>query len=330
MHTSSTIRRYSNASGPRSAPRRTRLAACLTALLAIGLGVVDPARGLGGAHSDPLATLTQEQRVETIGYRLSEANADRCQKARPLLGMRLIDLARYAATARTGVAAADGIGLEPVIERVVPGSAASDAGLAVGDTVISAGSTWLTHYRPDLVKKAASYDRVAAIEKLIEDQIMAGNPQLTIRRRDRTQHQVTLADRRGCISRFLVVPDEEPGAWSDEFGVEVTSGLIDLAGGDDALAFAIAHEMAHVILCHACEHGSPLMAQLGIGSKKWRAAELGADAMAVDLLKAAKFDPGHAIGLLAALDKAGLGRRTGTHPAMSQRITALSQILEND
>lgn len=330
MHTSSTISRDRNATGHRSVYKWARWGSCFIALLAIGLGNVDPARGGGEAVSEVGPALTREQRVEAIGYRLSEANADRCHKARALLGMRLNDIARYSASVRSRIAVVDRLGTNPVVEWVVPGSAASNAGLLTGDMLVAAGSTLLADYRPDLVRKVASYERIAAIERLIEEQIMTGQLQLTVRRRDGSRHQITLADRRGCISRFLVANEHKAAAWSDESGVEVTSGLVDLAGSDDALAFVIAHEMAHVIARDACQRGSPLMAKLGIGSKNRRASELAADAMAVELLRAARFDPRHAIGLLAALDKAGLGRRTSTHPPMSQRIITLSKILEND
>lgn len=298
------------------------------AVITFGLLNVDPAHGRPAPAADPQGGLPQVQRVESIGYRLSEASPGLCPRPRPLLGMRLHEPGSYDPQDRAQALATYHFARGAGVQRVVPGSAAAQAGLQSGDVIVAAGSADLATFRTDLIGRDASYDRVAAIEALIEERIAAGEAYVMVEAPAGTNRRVELADRKGCVSRFLLAPDRAPAAWSDEQGVAVTPALVTLAGSDDALAFAIAHEMAHVILCHSCGKGSSLLATFGVGSKAWRAAELEADAMALALVGAAGFDQHAAIDLLNALERAGLGRRTGTHPAAKHRLAAIMQLLE--
>lgn len=303
------------------------LALHLIALIGIGLPVVDSADVFAAHLSPPTDFLARTRRVEEIGYRIAQANPGLCLHARPLLGMTLHDAASYSKADRARVNAMYGFGQDVAIARVITGGPASQAGLNAGDVILASGTIRMATYRTDLVKGAASYERIAAIERLLENQIEAETSQLTVRRPDGGIHIVKLADHRGCLSRFVVTQQAEPNAWSDENGVAVTAGLVDLLVSDDALAFALAHETAHVLLCHACRQSPRILARLGIGSRNWRAAEFGADAMAVTLTKAAHYDPNGAFVLLKAIEDAGYGQRTGTHPGAAERIKALISLM---
>ncbi len=154
--------------------------------------------------------------------------------------------------------------------------------------------------------------------------------------------------------RFTVglVRDEQPTAYALPGGfIFVTRPLTMLCEHDeDALAFVVAHEMAHVIRRHAIQRvlrqtafaaasmvapgrGSvgPWLRKVGV---EWleraysRDQEFEADALGSLLTKAAGFDPAGAERLfeqLHTLDRkaGGLGQYLSTHPPVGERIAAL-------
>ena len=154
--------------------------------------------------------------------------------------------------------------------------------------------------------------------------------------------------------RFTVglVRDEQPTAYALPGGfIFVTRPLTMLCEHDeDALAFVVAHEMAHVIRRHAIQRvlrqtafaaasmvapgrGSvgPWLRKVGV---EWleraysRDQEFEADALGSLLTKAAGFDPAGAERLfeqLHTLDRkaGGLGQYLTTHPPVGERIAAL-------
>ena len=149
----------------------------------------------------------------------------------------------------------------------------------------------------------------------------------------------------------------EPNAFALPGGyIFVAPTIVELAGDRDALAFIVAHEMAHVIRRHAIDrilsqralkaitlaspaarNIAPWVRTVGV---QWlekaysRDQEYEADELGAGLLRAARFDPAGAIRMLERLDAlqrgggaSGLGGWLSTHPPTADRIRRLRELL---
>ena len=111
--------------------KRLVLIAALTAPLAAAPAQASPAL---------IALQEMDQRVATIGHRLARANLDLCgARTMPLSGLLVHAIEQYGEDARAGATASFGLGAEPSVLAVVPGSAAARAGLQPGDAILSIG-----------------------------------------------------------------------------------------------------------------------------------------------------------------------------------------------
>lgn len=156
-----------------------------------------------------------------------------------------------------------------------------------------------------------------------------------------------------------VISDPRPTAFALPGGfIFVAPALVELCDHDrDELAFAIAHEMAHIIKRHAVDRlltqtamsaaslASPAARTLAPWIRKvgrqWleraysRDNELQADELGGLLMRAAGFDPSAAVRLLRRFqaleggpDGGGLGAYLSTHPATKDRISHLRAQLD--
>ncbi|MGH7819188.1 MAG: M48 family metalloprotease, partial [Candidatus Binatia bacterium] len=159
---------------------------------------------------------------------------------------------------------------------------------------------------------------------------------------------------------FKVVDSPEVNAFSLPGGpVYVNLGLIELVETEDELAAVIAHEMAHVVSRHATERmttlqlsqmallvgltavgGAPALALEGgqlayiLGILRYsRGMESEADAVAIDLLPEAGYDPRGMEGMLRKLDEERraepvlLERLLSSHPLPDSRLGEVSRLL---
>jgi predicted Zn-dependent protease len=135
--------------------------------------------------------------------------------------------------------------------------------------------------------------------------------------------------------------------------IGVYTGLLDVASNQDQLATVIGHEIAHVLARHSAERVSTAMAtqtglaaiqasgvvpspqmmgllglgaQVGVELPFGRTQESEADAMGLELMARAGFDPGASVALWQRMAKAG-GQKPpellSTHPADETRIDDL-------
>ncbi len=159
--------------------------------------------------------------------------------------------------------------------------------------------------------------------------------------------------------RVTIVSDPQPTAFALPGGfIFVAPALVELCDHDrDELAFAIAHEMAHVIRRHAIDRlltqtamsaaslASPAARTLAPWIRKvgrqWleraysRDNEFEADELGGFLMRAAGFDPSAAIRILQRFqaiecgpDRGGLGVYFSTHPPTVERIRHLREQLD--
>ena len=258
-------------------------------------------------------------RLSAIGYRIGAANRGACLHPQMLSGLVLHDLTQYRPSARAAVAAAfslhDGIG----VLGLVPGSVAERAGIAAGDEIIAVDGRSVED--PAAVAGARqSYRRLGLFADDLAARLRSGAADLVVRRRGRLL-RLRLAGQPACGGEALLIVSPDANAWSDGKRVFVSSAMMDLAQGDDALAFVVAHEMAHNILGHssaADAHG--LLGLFGLGAAKVRREEGAADAFAVPLMSAGGFAPASAIALLETIRRLRWWDISLDHPGFGERI----------
>lgn len=274
--------------------------------------------GADVSSSDP--DLALESRVATIGYRLAHGARARCPVPEIMAGIVIHDIGGYAQSDRAAIAKSLGLGDGFGVRAVVAGGAAARAGLRAGDELVALNGRDLTTFARDAIGRAASFDRSERFTDLLARALARGPATLAVRRDGRTVPVVLRGDP-GCAARFAVAIERTPNARADGRYVAVTSGLVGLAGSDDALAFALAHEMAHVLLDHVAARRVRRVAAA------IRAQELAADDLALGIVADAGYAPAAAVPLLTALARARGPRFDPDHPSPADRIARIEAAL---
>ncbi|WP_194953926.1 M48 family metallopeptidase [Sphingopyxis solisilvae] len=297
---------------------RTILAACT-------LSAAAPASAAAAAPQPSLyATLAaQEARVAAIGFRLTTENAGWCAKQQPQFGWVWGDPRLYAPERRGEALAAYGasVGDAPFVAAVAPSSPAAVAGLVVGQVITALDSKPVPYGADD-----HPFARITAIET----GLAARSPTAPLSVASGAGEPLTVVPMTGCVSDFRVEAGNREGAVADGRMVLVHQGLIAFAPGDDELAAAIAHELAHNILRHrerldaaGVDRGPGK--QFGRSARLFKQTEIEADRLSVWLLAGAGYDPD-----AAARFWTRFGQRKGrplfppgTHPGWRERVATL-------
>ena len=292
---------------------------------AVSLVAAVPAAAAAPADPSPYARLAAlEARVAAIGFRLTTANAAWCPVQQPQFGWiwgdpRLYDenrraeaLAVYHASDRDA----------PFVAAIAPNSPAAAAGLRVGMAVVGMQGRGVPEG-----KDTHPFARITAIETALAA-LPPGAP-LALDTNDTGAR--TLTPVAGCISDFRVEANEKAGAVADGRMVLVNVGLAEFAEGDDELAAAIAHEVAHNILRHRARLDAAgvdrgLGKQFGRSARLFKQTEIEADRLSVWLLAGAGYDPAAAARFWTAFGQRK-GRplvQAGTHPGWRDRVASLN------
>ncbi len=241
---------------------------------------------IGAADPALVALQALDNRVLTIAYRLKTANADLCSDRVADVGVKLHRAKDYGQGSQASAIASFGlIGETPSILALAKDGPAARAGVKINDQVVSNGPTMMRIKRGGQV-----YDYPIT-------------PSLA------------------CNVDVYVVPGKRLNASADDRTVNITTGLIAFAGNDDAVATALAHEMAHSILKHQAR-----LDLEGRGRKSVRAAEAEADYWGTYMLARAGYDLDKAIDFWARYEqKTNKGiLADGTHPGKKERLAAIA------
>jgi beta-barrel assembly-enhancing protease len=285
----------------------TPLKPFLFSLLLIGAG--PPDSGLVGLQQE-------DQRIADIAYRLQSANLALCRDASPLAGFSVHDLAQYAPQVRAEAQRTFGLDpAYPAVLSVARGSSAARAGLRAGDIVTQLNGVAVAAGRG----AKASYDGVAAFNESLDTAVRKGVVTLTTKRKT-----ISFTPERGCASRFEVVPGRRLNGGADGSIVQLTTGLLIFAGNDDAVATAMAHELAHNILRHRA-----FLDKNGRKAANVRMTETEADYWGMYLLIRAGYDGARAIDFWKRYEaKTNKGiLADGTHPGAKERVAFVENTL---
>lgn len=299
----------------------------MTALLGLAAMAIAGATPASSASDDLLALRDLDQRVAEVGYRLARAATPFCAERVPLSGLVLHGIEQYRAPSREAARRTFGLGDELAVLLVVRGSPAEAAGLRAGDALLAidgravrapAGSGEATA-RVEAATRAIEQSPGAALGL----DVMRGGVRQTI----------SFTPDRGCATQFWVEPSPRLGAEADGHEVEITSGYVERAAGDAALAIVLAHELAHNILRHrarldraGAHHG--VGRYFGRSAGLSRAAELEADRLSVPITGCAGYSLDDALAFRERLWRDRLADallRAPDHPGARQRLDAIRE-----
>ena len=264
-------------------------------------------------------------RMAAIAYRLTTANAPLCRSLAPTPGWAIHSLGQYDPALRDQARASFGFETPIAVEAVVPGSAAAEAGVRAGDSIVSADDRPIGSGAPG--KDASSAARDAAVEQIAG--LPADRPLAVELMREGRTRTVTIPASPGCRSAFEVLLGPGMTASADGRIVQIGVRLFERYN-DDEVAVVVAHELSHNILRHAARLEAAgvkrgLLSEVGRNGRLFRLTEDQADLLGAYLLRNAGYDPQIAVRFWREHggDVDGGLFRSRTHPSSSARAKAL-------
>lgn len=274
------------------------------------------------AQTEGLAALiAMERRVAPIIQRLVTSNAAWCPVTMAAPGWLLGDRRLYrdalwpSARALYGATDADAL----FVAALDPASPAAQAGLRMGDAILSINGTMVN--APDKDPHA----RMAAAHALLA----AAPPGAPLTVSTRGGDTLAINAPRGCASEFRVEATGGLQAKADGLLVLVSAGMVRFADDDAELATVIAHELAHNILRHRVRLDEAditrgLAQHFGRNARLTRMTEIEADRLSIWLMVGAGYNPAAAVRFWTNFGKRAVGAlsflQSPTHPTWRQRV----------
>lgn len=239
-----------------------RLVTILAALSLSACASVTPQMTLPAAERDALALETARQqdaalaaeqirfeRVHGVWWRLITANHELCADQAHATGFTLHSLNSYPVEFRDAAAARFGIGVQPAIDFVAPGSGAQAAGLQQNDVLVAVNGEAIRI--GDLNRRSGRRDRAAedAYDKLDAALEGGGAVQLNVLRAG-VPLSVTLTPTPVCDYELVIVRDDRVNAAANGRIVAITTGILRYLDTDSELAVVLGHELGHNALEH--------------------------------------------------------------------------------
>lgn len=232
-------------------------------------------------------------RVAAIAHRLLAANLQSCPDQRKSYGFGAVTLRVEIPTdIRKAWAEAFQIQDAPTVTLLVPEGPAARMGMHLGDELVAVND------RPWPVSATERDEFWKTLRMAMAEPVL----RLTVRRAG-DESILTLVGQTVCAADVLLVDQPGTNAHASSSRIEVEAGLEALLQDDAELAAVIAHEIAHVMLKHAIPEKS-----LEIAMRSTRAVmEQEADALGIELMLRAGYDPEGAATAIPKLDHANRG-----------------------
>lgn len=240
-------------------------------------------------------------RLDKVAHKVLSANADLCEKTAPDHGLRSQTIKSFPKELRDGARRELGLGDEPVIVFVRPGSAAQSAGLRKGDQLFGENN-----------------EPLSAPSKALNRHITEGMEMVRMRQSNR--EPVILDGGESCYYPAVLRMSPSINAFANGRTIVVTAGMMNFVESDDELAYIIGHELAHNTQSHIRKSITNYVLSLG-GTRYTRIFEQEADYVGLYYMVRAGYDPSKVEDLwrrLALQSLRPIGRAK-THPAYPSR-----------
>lgn len=244
------------------------------------------------AQAQPADDLQQDDAlVQTIGWRLSRANAALCPRAAPGIGLLLGDVQTYADPAQAR--AVYGLSGDVAVAAIAAESPAEAAGLAANASITAIDGTPVGPAPP-----RGSWDRVWALQARLEQAAaQRGKVVLTLA----GGRAVTVPAVPTCGVRFIL-DDAKGNAGATRSQVRIGRRALDQLGRDAAMIAAVlAHELAHAALDHETRLGKVPRRTATV-----RATEREADRLSVWIMANAGYQPEAALRMIHLIGPRGI------------------------
>ena len=279
-------------------------------------------------------------RVDRVAFNVFRAGRDLCgPQVAPAFGFFLANEDSFDPAANVDGFDADELDDRYEVTRVVEGSPAAQAGLQVGDVLLSLGGQPV----PQGPGTAAAVQRLGR-------EAAAGQPMALTIERDDAQRTLTLTPVLACDIDVIVQRSWEINAYTNGSLIQVRSGLLRFIESDNELALVLAHEVGHSIMKHATltkitmiggaivggvvdaiagdDDGTYMRRGITAGSRRNSVAhELQADYVGLYVLARSGYDVGVAGPLWRRMAEYMPDEVSGipTHPAPPARIAAIER-----
>ena len=221
-----------------------------------------------------LNSIDHQERLRVLAYPILTANADLCRGHRirklEFEWITLNDLGILGRIQRDAGAAL-GIGTFPYVTVVTPGSSVHQAGLRMGDTLVSINEEDIDE---DKERKYLSWleggkNHVRLYRKNFSEtlnSVVYGDSPVSIEYiRGVDTHVIEVEPLRRCDFKLAVVDHDELSSRAIDNTIVLSSALFDFAENDAEIQFIVAHEIAHRIYRHRPGKFTPL-SMLAIGA----------------------------------------------------------------
>ena len=284
----------------------------MIAALAVSLAAPALADSTEAPGPSPLEVFqTKEDLLFRAGYRLATANSVFCERTIAVSGLLLHDADSYGdpESVRRLFALSGDIG----VQAIADGSPAASAGLSRNATILAIAGTTIAADWPTTEPR---WKRVFALRDAIDAALAAGPVDITWQTAGAPARTATITGVSACPTRFELVTSKSNAA-ADGERVLVGEDFPGLGYGEDMLAAAIAHEMAHNILQHPQTFG-----EIGWKRSLVRLSERDADRLMPWLLHNAGYDPLAAVAFMRRWGPrhGGWIFRARTHDGWDERV----------
>ena len=298
----------------RSGHRLSILPALLLLVAACSPAMGEPAQASAALLSPLQAFQDKEARLYQIGFRLASANAPYCDRTEPTLGFLIHDAGAYADADK--VRQEFGLIGDIGVQAVAPNSPASDAGIAINDTILAIDGRSIDTFPRD---PAETWRRALDIRRDIARSASSGSVAIEWSSANSPAQRAELPIAEVCKSQVELLSKSD-SALADGTRILVGDRFPGLAYRDDELAAVLAHEMAHNVLNHI-----EFLVENGRSGNRGRNSERDADRLMPWLLANAGYDPDAATRMMQRYGPRHSGGifRSRSHDGWDERVSLI-------